>query len=152
MGLNYRFAVPADIPGLARMNQQLIRDEGHRNRMAPAELEARMAVWLAGEYRAVVFEDDGEVAGYALYRHEPDGVYLRQFLVLPEQRRKGIGLAALRWLQRSAWQNEPRVRVEVLVGNAPGIAFWRAVGFSDYCITMERELRSPDVDSDRWSV
>jgi hypothetical protein len=31
------------------------------------------------------------------------------------------------------------VRVEVLVGNAVGVAFWRSVGFRDYCLTLELE-------------
>lgn len=35
---------------------QLIQDEGHRNRMTVAELEQRMRGWIAGEYRAVIFE------------------------------------------------------------------------------------------------
>ena len=30
-----------------------------------------------------------------------------------------------------------KIRVEVLVGNLEGISFWHAVGFKDYCITME---------------
>ena len=29
--------------------------------------------------------------------------------------------------------------VEVLVGNLEGMAFWKAAGFRDYCITMEME-------------
>jgi hypothetical protein len=31
------------------------------------------------------------------------------------------------------------VRVEVLVGNADGLAFWRAVGFRDYALTLEAD-------------
>jgi hypothetical protein len=30
-------------------------------------------------------------------------------------------------------------RGEVLVGNTAGVAFWRAVGFRDYCVTLELE-------------
>jgi hypothetical protein len=33
-----------------------------------------------------------------------------------------------------------RVRRDVLVGNAGGIAFWRSLGFADYCLTMELEV------------
>jgi len=35
-----------DCPQLARLNLQLIRDEGHRNPMTSDELEARMRTWL----------------------------------------------------------------------------------------------------------
>ena len=39
----------------------MIRDEGHRNRMTVPELEQRMRGWIAGEYRAVVYEEGGEI-------------------------------------------------------------------------------------------
>jgi ribosomal protein S18 acetylase RimI-like enzyme len=101
-----------------------------------------MANWLAGEYEAVLFERDGLVLGYALYRREPDYVYLRQFFVQPAYRRQGIGRAALDWLHDNAWSNAPRIRIEVLIDNVAGIAFWRAVGFTDYSIAMELETSS----------
>jgi hypothetical protein len=56
--MRYRLATAADVAALAKMNQRLIRDEGHRNRMTFSELEARMQQWLAGEYQAVVFDND----------------------------------------------------------------------------------------------
>ena len=86
---------------LAQMNHQLIRDEGHRNRMSVDELEQRMRTWLRGEYHAVLFEDQQGAAGYALYKWEPEWVYVRQFFVRPERRRQGIGRAAWVWLRRT---------------------------------------------------
>jgi GNAT superfamily N-acetyltransferase len=141
-GMNYRRATVADAPALAAMNWQLIRDEGHRNPMTVAELTTRMANWLAGEYEAILFEDSGQVVGYSLYRRESEYIYLRQFFVLAEHRRRGIGRAAIGWLRQHAWDGG-RVRVEVLVGNASGIAFWRAVGFADYCLTLETVAGAP---------
>lgn len=137
--MRYRQATTADSRLLAEMNGRLIRDSAHRNRMPPAELHARMQRWLAGEYRAVIFEDDAGPAGYALFRYEPDWVYLRQFFVEPARRRQGIGRAAIERLRDQFWQDSPRLRIDVLVGNAAGIAFWRSTGFVDYCITMERD-------------
>ena len=32
------------------------------------------------------------------------------------------------------------VYLDALVKNVSGLAFWRAIGFTDYCITMERHL------------
>lgn len=135
--MEYRIATHVDIPALARMNQQLIRDEGHRNPMTLPELEQRMAAWLRGEYEAVVFHEDAAELGYALYRHDPGWIYLRQLFVHREHRRKGIGRTAMGWLRANPWKNAPRIRVDVLVGNARGIAFWRSVGFIDYCMTLE---------------
>jgi hypothetical protein len=54
--MRYHLANDLDLPLLAEWNRQLIQDEGHRNPMTVAELQARMQGWLAGEYRAVVFE------------------------------------------------------------------------------------------------
>jgi GNAT superfamily N-acetyltransferase len=121
------------------MNQQLIRDEGHRNKMTLPELEARMAGWLSGEYRAVLFEDGGAAVGYALFRHEAEFVYVRHLFVRPERRRTGVARDAVGWLRANAWADAPRVRLDVLVGNAGATAFWRSVGFRDYCVTMEWE-------------
>jgi GNAT superfamily N-acetyltransferase len=139
MHINYRFATVADSPVLASMNQQLIRDEGHRNRMTASELEQRMAGWLASDYRALIFDCDSESVGYALFRTEPDHIYLRQFFVRPESRRQGIGRAAIEWLLANVWNQTARIRIEVLTGNAAGIAFWRALGFRDYALAMERD-------------
>jgi GNAT superfamily N-acetyltransferase len=140
--MRFRFALPSDAELLAPLNAQLIRDEGHRNRMSIPQLAERMRGWLSGEYRAVVFDDDDGVVGYALFRHEPEHIYLRQFFVRPESRRHGIGRTALLWLRRNAWGPDARVRVDVLVGNELGQVFWRAVGFNEYCVTLEQESTS----------
>jgi GNAT superfamily N-acetyltransferase len=136
--VDYRRATPADAGLLASLNWQLIRDEGHRNSMSGAELEGRMAGWLTGEYEAVLFENAGQALGYALFRREPEHVYVRQFFVRTESRRQGVGRDAFAWLVEHAWKGQ-RVRLDVLIGNSTGIAFWRALGFQDYCLTMERD-------------
>jgi hypothetical protein len=51
-----RVATGAEIPTLARMNQQLIDGAGHRNPKNLAELEMRMRSMLAGDYTATVPE------------------------------------------------------------------------------------------------
>jgi GNAT superfamily N-acetyltransferase len=122
------------------MNAQLIRDEGHRNTMTAQQLAERMSGWLKNEYQAFVFEAEEKVIGYALFRIEPDYVYLRQLFVQPEMRRQGVARRALEWLRQNAWGVRSPVRIDVLVGNQSGIAFWRSVGFADYCLTMERTV------------
>lgn len=135
--MRYRFATPEDLAALASMNQQLIRDEGHRNAMSLSQLADRMANWLHGEYRAVVFEERSNLVGYALFKAETEYVYLRQLFVMAEHRRKGIARAALEWLWTHAWHDAPRLRIDVLVGNLAGRKFWQSVGFHEYGITME---------------
>src|SRR5262249_7971841 len=139
--MQYRLATADDTLLLATMNHRLIRDEGHRNAMSVGELEGRMRTWLESDYHAILFEDDDGTAGCALFKQEPEWTYLRQFFVEPARRRMGIGTAAIEWLLANAWQNAPRIRIDVLVGNGEGIEFWRSCGFADYCITMERPVR-----------
>src|SRR5262245_22758387 len=84
-----RVATVADAAVLAEMNHRLIRDEGHRSRMTVPQLRDRMDEWLRAEYAAVVVELDDAAVGYALYRRDPEYVYLRQLYVEPEYRRRG---------------------------------------------------------------
>ena len=136
--MQYRDAAVADSPVLAEMNHQLIQDEGHSNPMSVAELEDRMRGWLQGDYKAIIFSDEQGSIGYALWRPEPEGVYLRQFLVHRDRRRQGLGRTAMDWLLANTWRDVAHVRLDVLAGNARAISFWRAVGCIDYCLTMVR--------------
>jgi GNAT superfamily N-acetyltransferase len=133
----HRRAKAQDCPLLAELNHQLIRDEGHRNPMTVAELERRMRGWLAGEYTAILFEESGAVAAYALYREPPGEIYLRQLFVVRSRRRQGVGRRAVQALFAEIWPKTRRLRVDVLVANAGAIAFWRAMGFQDYALTLE---------------
>lgn len=135
--MHYRLAEERDVPLLAEMNEQLIRDEGHRNDMTLPELAQRMKAWLGGDYQAVLIESDSRVVGYALFRYEQDYVYVRQFFVTPDSRRQSVGRNALAWLWTNLWKDAARVRLDVLLGNEEGLAFWRTVGFQGYCLTME---------------
>ncbi len=139
IALRHRAATSADVPILARMNQQLIEDEGHRNPMHLTELETRMRSMLGADYTATLFECDGQVVAYALWRDEPDWVYLRQFFVARDSRRRGIGAQAVGVLSDEVWPAEKRVRVNVLIGNHPALEFWRSLGFADYLITLEMD-------------
>ncbi len=135
--MTFRRAILADCPLLAELNHQLIRDEGHRNPMTVPELEQRMRGWLSSEYIAIIFEDDGEVIAYALYREEPEEIYLRQLFVVRKRRRQGIGRKAIEILRAQIWPKSKRLTVSVLVKNAAAVAFWRAVGYKDYSLTLE---------------
>lgn len=138
--LNFRFANKSDAAILAEMNLRLIRDEGHRNPMSQIELTERMSGWLSGQYQGVLIKVQEQIVGYALYRHEPDFVYLRQLFVSSQFRRQGVAKAALEWLRQYAWPNAMLIRVEVLIQNESGRAFWKSAGFGDYCVTMEKPL------------
>jgi GNAT superfamily N-acetyltransferase len=141
--LFFRFATEADCPQLAEWNHQLICDEGHRNPMNVGELEQRMRGWLAGEYRAVIFQNAAETVAYALYREQPQEIYLRQLFVLRSRRRAGFGRRAVELLRSKIWPAHKRLTVEVLVANHAAVSFWRDVGYHDYALTLEITPRSP---------
>src|SRR6266542_5931397 len=92
--IRFRSATFDDCPMLAELNHQLIRDEGHRNPMTVSQLEQRIREFLAGEYRAVIYEAGDEVVAYALFREQAEEVYLRQLFVVRHRRRQGIGRRA----------------------------------------------------------
>jgi GNAT superfamily N-acetyltransferase len=135
--MRFRPATEKDCPRLAGWNHQLIRDEGHRNRMSVAELEERMLGWLGSEYQAVIFEEDGDWVAYALFREESEEIYLRQFFVVPDRRGRGIGCRAVEILRSQVWPKGKRLTVEVLAANGRGAAFWRRAGYKDYSLKLE---------------
>jgi GNAT superfamily N-acetyltransferase len=135
--MEYRFATDSDLELLAEWNHQLIRDEGHRNRMAVPELRERMQGWLGGEYKAVIFGPLTDPVAYALYRESATEVHLRQLFVRRDRRNEGIGRAAMGVLRSRLWPQNKRLTVEVLTANVRAVEFWRAVGYQDYCLTLE---------------
>lgn len=135
--ITFRLAKLDDCALLAELNHQLIRDEGHRNPMTIPQLEQRMRSFIEGEYRAIIFEVGGEIVAYALYREGMDEVYLRQLFVVRHRRRRGIGRRAVETLRSQVWPKTKRLTVEVLVANTAAVAFWRAVGYADYALTLE---------------
>jgi ribosomal protein S18 acetylase RimI-like enzyme len=154
--MTYRQATIDDCPLLAELNHQLIQDEGHRSRMTVPELERRMRDWLADEYVAIVFADGGEVVAYALFCERTGEIYLRQLFVVRHRRRQGIGRQTVQILRSAIWPKDKRLTVEVLVTNQDALAFWRAVGYADYSLTLEifpqqsspvlRQLASSEAD------
>lgn len=89
--LNIRPADTNDLDMLADFNSQLIKDEQHSNPMNVIELKQRMSNWLEREYSAMVVVVSNRAAGYVLWRQEDDHLYIRQFFIVPELRRHGIG-------------------------------------------------------------
>jgi len=126
--MTFRHATSADYALLADLNHQLIRDEGHRNRMTVPELDQRMRGWLSSEYAAAIFEDGKEVVAYALYREQAE----ESICGSSSSCATGGGKASAVRLRDSAYQSlgpAEAAHGDVLVQNAAAIAFWRAVGY-----------------------
>ena len=146
--MNHRFTTEDDLDLLAEWNHQLIRDEGHRNSMTIPQLRERMHGWLAGEYKALLFYKTSDPVAYAVYREDAKEVYLRQLFVKRSARHQGIGREVVNALQKHIWPPGKRLIVEVLTANVSAVAFWRSVGYSDYCLTLEitpKEIGEPEM-------
>lgn len=139
--MHYRIATLEDVPTLLALNRQLVEDTGHRNRIKPdIWFEERMRGFLAGEYTAVLFEQDGQVVAYALYGDHPDHkdtIYLRQLCVDRAHRRRGIGREAIRILNEEIWPPGKRITLGVLAGSTAARALYEATGFKLYALEYE---------------
>ena len=147
--LKCRTATSGDVSVLARMNEQLIKDEQSRNSMSNSELEARMHKWLEDDWQAALYEIGEEPVGYILFQYRYDEyrpsiatAYVRQFFINREQRGKGIGRRAFELATDRFFPDVSTVVIDVLEANAKARAFWEAVGFEPYCTTMNRTARA----------
>jgi len=141
--LQYRCADEQDVPELTAMNQDLIRDEGSRNPMHEPALARRMSEFLRNDWRAVLFLQDGQTVGYALFQERPHeydstrtSVYLRQFYIRDAFRRQGLGSEGIRLLREAVFPASAELSVDVLASNRAGSAFWERLGFQPYAAHM----------------
>ncbi|SNT37994.1 Acetyltransferase (GNAT) family protein [Asanoa hainanensis] len=117
------------------MNRHLIEDQRHHSTATDADLEARMRRWVSGDqYAVALIERDGLPVAYAVWRDDEDGIYVRQFFVSRDHRREGLGRVGFAALV-DGWGDKP-VKLDALVHNERGLAFWRALGFRDYSLIL----------------
>ena len=118
-----------DISQLASLNKQLIDDEKSDNPMNMSELEERMSGFLSSEYDAYFFVVEEKVIGYALVKNTCNPLYLRQFLIDRDYRKKHYGTEAINALMK--YLNIESIDIEVLSYNERGIRFWESCGFQE---------------------
>ncbi|MBO4477342.1 MAG: GNAT family N-acetyltransferase [Lachnospiraceae bacterium] len=123
-----------DIHRLAEMNKCLIEDERSSNPMNLEQLTDRMRMFLETEYDAYLFVEDDATVGYALVRRTVSPLYLRQFYIVREFRRRHYGQEAFRALLEHL--RTDTIDIEVLPWNERGLKFWRSLGFTETCIAM----------------
>lgn len=86
-----------DIMLLAKLNKELIEDEESDNYMSIQELEERMLGLISGDYKALFFYEKSEIIGYALVNITKRPLYLRQFFIRRDDRRKGLPRILLKY-------------------------------------------------------
>lgn len=125
----------ADVKELAFMNSQLIEDEQCDNKkLNMQELEDRMLGFITGDYDAYFFLADGEVVGYGLVNNTRNPLYLRQFLIKREYRRKSYGREAFYSLLKLLGTDI--IDIDVYTWNERGLKFWENCGFKERCKNM----------------
>jgi RimJ/RimL family protein N-acetyltransferase len=127
-----------DVDLLAQLNRQLDEDEPHPYPLPPSALTERMRRWIGnGEYEVLLFRSGDQLIGYAVWRAEEFGSYLRHFFICRDRRGQGWGRAAIQLLCRDVFPKDRPVNLDAIVGNKQSLAFWRAVGFQDFSIGMQ---------------
>jgi len=80
--------------------------------MTVPELDQRMRDWISCEYRAIIYEDGGEIVAYALFREQAQKIYLRQLFVLGI-----VGVRALAVARRAVGYVDYALSLEILPAN-----------------------------------
>ena len=124
-----------NVPLLAQMNKRLIEDEKSTNSMTVAELEERMHGFLGTDYSAYFFIEESCVVGYALVKDTEKPLYLRQFFIERDYRRRHLGREAFHLLMD--YLQTDTINIDVLPWNEPGLRFWKSCGFAETCISMQ---------------
>lgn len=131
-------ATRAEAPIVAELNRQLDEDEPHPYPLPLSALTERLTRWIeTGEYEVLLFRRGERVVGYAAWRLEDRGAYLRHFFICRDHRRQGVGRAAMKLLCRDRVPKDRPIQIEATIGNKGGIAFWHAIGFQDFGLSME---------------
>ena len=136
---NIRLCNNDDLDMLAVMNRQLIEDEQHDNTMDIGQLKERMRGFISGDYNACMFTDNNGIIGYALVDMKRTPLYLRQFFITRDKRRKGYGTLAFNRLMQLLGTGT--MDIEVMVWNDTGKAFWKSLGFKERSVYMRKKAK-----------
>jgi len=131
-----RTATPADVPVILRMVRDLAEYERAPDAVVATEEDfLRHGFGPSPRFSVLLAEQDGEVAGFALWFFTfstwlgKPGVYLEDLFVRPELRARGIGKAMMIELARIAVREGcGRFEWSVLDWNQPSIDFYRSLG------------------------
>lgn len=123
-----------DLNILADLNKQLIEDEKSDNKMNIDQLKERMRGFLETDYNAYLFKRHNTVVGYALVKKSQAPIYLRQFFICREYRKRGYGREAFNKLMHLLGTDA--IDIEVLCWNNAGKLFWDSLGFKERSVYM----------------
>jgi ribosomal-protein-alanine N-acetyltransferase len=129
-----RLARAADAVDIAAMSRDYIEDglpwTWTAGRVEAAIREADINVVVAGERRAI--------SAFGIMSYPDDDAHLLLFAVRQNQRRRGVGSAILRWLEKAAdTAGAKRIRVECRRDNVGARNFYCEHGYQELSITTK---------------
>jgi GNAT superfamily N-acetyltransferase len=139
-----------EISQVAQWNVQLHEDE-HSIPMSVDAARQRIRRWLEeGTFEGVIFLLEGQAIGYLLYELRPThpdqrggaSVYVRQFFIAREARRKGRGTAAFRAFVDELVPSDTHLMLDVKRSNPAAQRFWESLGFQAKSVSYEHDRRS----------
>ncbi len=116
------------------MNRSLIEDEKAETNLTFEQLKRRMEEFICSEYDAFLFDVNRDIVGYALCDMSKSPIYLRQFYICREKRRKGYGRQA--FFALLAHLDIREMDLDIYSWNKTGLAFWESLGFEKRCYHM----------------
>lgn len=126
IALTLRLATTRDAAAMASMSRALI-EVGLNWRYTPPRIAA-----LIGDRDnvALVACDGASIEAFAVMRFGDETAHLILLGVQPARQRQGVGRRLVAWLVESARvAGMASIGVELRAGNAPALAFYRALGF-----------------------
>ena len=143
-GITVRVAVPADAPALLPLFQRFY---GRFLEVPNADGIASRLTAAAPVDTVLMAESGGRAAGFASVRvipqiesHRPHAE-LSDIYVAETQRRRGVGRALMAHAERLARERGcPRIHLTAGLENREALAFYRALGYSEFGITLFRDL------------
>ena len=139
--MQYRLASTEDGPTLAVLNAQLIQDEGHRNSMTVAQLEDRMWGWLTQAHiQALLWRGSPRGRGVRLVSancgRRVSPAMLSSFVIADVRALVAKRLPPGDCVPPGCGARHNAPTVSVVGAECPAVAFWRAVGYTDYDLTL----------------
>jgi len=126
--VHIRLAHNTDLSAIATLSRAEIEHEFDwhwtpaRLRKAMSDTETNVAVAITGN----------ELLGFGIMQYRHEYAHLLLFAVRPNARRRGIGSALLKWLERVAViAGINTFRIEARHDNASALAFYRAHGYRE---------------------
>ena len=134
--MTIRPAAPADLPLIAMLVRELAEYEKLADQAVATEADfAESLFGPAPKAHALIVEQDGQPAGFAIYFYNfstflgRPGIYVEDVFIRPEFRRGGFGRAIFKYLARKAVdENCGRMEWWVLDWNEPAIRFYGSLG------------------------